>query len=377
MTVRGELTVRNPTTGAVTTINSTATTVLNPVQNNQLRPKRESLGASLNFPVPAAFITAEARVFTLTRVVDATTGATLNCSNCATSPRSVAFVASSPMRVRMIGLQYTTGTPGTPPTTFAPRAVDFTLLQSWLRRGYPINQLIASQSTVTSSNTWPFTSNQANAQLSALRATEVAGGIDGRSHYVGLVFNGGGYMRGSASGIPASPDPTVVCSFPTGAANGGTGPVPVNVTGDTDASYGDWYGGHELGHTFGRFHPGFCNGNSSDDPSFPYPNGQISDNQGTFVGFDVGDAANGIATTVLPGASRFDIMTYCNQPQWLSAYAYQGVRARLNAENPSGTGGPPPLRRRGGSSRPRGSRSTRRTRSSRWPSRAWPVRRAS
>jgi hypothetical protein len=44
--------------------------------------------------------------------------------------------------------------------------------------------------------------------------------------------------------------------------------------------------------------------------------------------------------TVLPGASRFDIMTYCNQPQWLSAYAYEGIRARLNAENPAGTGAP-------------------------------------
>ena len=35
-------------------------------------------------------------------------------------------------------------------------------------------------------------------------------------------------------------------------------------------------GGHELSHTFGRRHPGFCNGNSSDDDDFTNPNGQIS-----------------------------------------------------------------------------------------------------
>ena len=27
-------------------------------------------------------------------------------------------------------------------------------------------------------------------------------------------------------------------------------------------------------------------------------------------------------------------MTYCNQPQWLSAYTYEGVRKRLLDENP-------------------------------------------
>jgi hypothetical protein len=30
-------------------------------------------------------------------------------------------------------------------------------------------------------------------------------------------------------------------------------------------------------------------------------------------------------------------MTYCNQPQWLSAYNYEGIRARLLAENPGFT----------------------------------------
>src|SRR5262249_8119671 len=122
----------------------------------------------------------------------------------------------------------------------------------------------------------------------------------------------------------------------------GPGPVPVNVTGDADASFGDWYGGHELGHTFGRPHPGFCNGNSANDPAFPYPHGQISGNDRAATGLDVGDAGNSIATTVLPGANRFDIMTYCNQPQWPSAYSYQAIRARLNVEDTAFPSAPGP-----------------------------------
>ena len=53
---------------------------------------------------------------------------------------------------------------------------------------------------------------------------------------------------------------------------------------DVDGSYADWYGGHELGHSFGRRHPGFCYENSRDDPNYPFPNGQISDDQGTYTG---------------------------------------------------------------------------------------------
>src|SRR5947208_1254110 len=47
-----------------------------------------------------------------------------------------------------------------------------------------------------------------------------------------------------------------------------------------------------------------------------------------------GDSANSIALAVLPGASTFDIMTYCNQPQWLSTYTYEAVRRQMLIENP-------------------------------------------
>jgi hypothetical protein len=333
--VRGVLSVRNAATGAVTTVNSNNAATVNPTQNGQLRTKRETITLSLNFPLPANVTTAGQYDLTLSSVSAAASGAPIPCSNCAAGTRTVAFVNSSPLRVRIVGLSYPTGTPA---VTQQPNGADFSLLQSWLGRAYPVARVFSSQTTIASSNAWPFTCNQANAQVSALRATEVSGGTDARTHYYGLVSNGGGFMRG-CSAVPATPDPTSVGSGPTGGP-GGPGSVPVNVSGDTDASFGDWYGGHEIAHTFGRNHPGFCNGNSASDPSFPNPNGQISDNNGTDTGLDTGDSTNGIVPLVLPGAARFDIMTYCNQPQWLSAYAYEGIRARLNAENPSGTGAP-------------------------------------
>jgi hypothetical protein len=339
LTVTGTLLVRNATSGATTTVNSTGNAVVNPAQNGQLRPKRENFTASLNFNVPAGFTVLGAHQFSLSSVTNVT-GAAVACTNCGVATRAVSYINSSALRVRILGLQYTTGTP--PATaTQAPSAADFTLLRSWLLRAYPTDQLIASQATIASTNAWPFTCGNANAQLATVRANDIAGGTDARTHYYGLVSNGGGYMRGCSSGVPAAADPTTVASGPTGNP-AGPGSVPVNAAGDNDASYGDWYGGHELGHTFGRPHPGFCNGNSADDPGFPYPNGQISTNDGAFTGLDVGDAGNAIATTVLPGASRFDIMTYCNQPQWPSARNYQAIRGRLNVEDAAFPSSPGP-----------------------------------
>ena len=70
-------------------------------------------------------------------------------------------------------------------------------------------------------------------------------------------------------------------------ASGPTGPSTFGW--DSDGSYGDWYGGHELGHTFGRFHAEFCG--ASGGAAYPFPNGQLSDADEAYVGIDVGDPA--------------------------------------------------------------------------------------
>ena len=192
--------------------------------------------------------------------------------------------------------------------------------------------MIWSTAVVDSNTAAPFTSDDTNAQLAALRTLDMAAGGDRRTHYYGMVADGGFFMRGSAAGIPATADPSVVASGPTGVPSGSFG-------WDTDGTYGDWYGGHELGHTFGRMHPGFC-GETHDDTSYPYIAGQLADDDAGCVGYDVGDPWLGLGRTALPGTQWHDIMTYCPS-EWLSDYTYRGIMTRLATEDGLAAGAGP------------------------------------
>jgi hypothetical protein len=321
LTVQGELRVRRkpgtpwikvPSMGAAQLDGSRKGNTL-----AQLRTRRDTLAYSLNFLVPPKLTTAGNISLRLQKVREAATGIPVHV-NPPIATRSATFVASPALRLRVINLRYTMGSP---PVTFAPAAVDLANLQSWLRRAYPIPSLVFASATVNATAAPPFTSGQANAQIAAIRALDMAGGGDPRTHYYGFVSDGGFFMRGSAAGIPGTPDPATVASGPTGSSTWGW---------DNDGSYGDWYGGHELGHTFGRFHPGFC-GESADDPAYPFTAGQLANADDAFVGIDLGDVTLGFAPVALPGTAWHDVMTYCTT-QWLSSYTYQGVRTRLAAE---------------------------------------------
>ncbi|MCA1557859.1 MAG: hypothetical protein LC731_04885, partial [Acidobacteria bacterium] len=205
-------------------------------------------------------------------------------------------------------------------------------IKSWLRRVYPVGQTDFSERTIEANFAPPFdvdedgTCSLANAQLTAIRNLDIDGGTDQRTHYYGIVADSAGFMRGCANNIPTHADPTAVASGPTG---------PGGYSWDRDGSYGDWYGGHELAHTYGRFHPGFCNGNTGDDPKYPFTRGRLSNDDGAFVGFDVGDPSLGIPMRALPGASWHDVMTYCAR-QWISSYTYEAIRRRLVREDALG-----------------------------------------
>ncbi len=324
-----------------TTLNLNAIAPITVDATENLTTRRQNWSKSLNFAVPAAMISAGTTSFTLGTLTDTSPQhKTIICDTCGI-PTQVSFSNMPPLIVRLIGLTYQfQPTPGAPQQTAAPRAIDYTLLNSWLGRAYPVSQVISSQATAAVNFKLNFGNDtvdcsNANAQLTAIRQTDMAQpGADNRTHYIGLLSNQGGFVRGCAT-TPATADPTATASGPSGPP-AGPGPTPVNVTGDIDASFADWYGGHELAHTFGRKHPGFCNTNTKDDTSFPYPNGQIGTGADTGIaGLDVGDSANSIALAVLWPTSSFEIMTYCNQPQWLSDYTYKAVRQRLLDENPN------------------------------------------
>ena len=297
----------------------------------KLNQKRSNLSNSLNFELPAALRatgTYNYQLFTITN----SAGTVQTCSDCVTTSVNDQVEATLPMPVRVIGIRYTQTSSGGATRTHEPRALDFNLTRSWLIRAYPTSALNWSSTTVTSSNTWPFLCGAANTQIAAIRNLDINAGTDERTHYYGLVSDGGGFMRGCSAGIPGTADPTVVASGPAGSNTFGW---------DTDNSYADWYTGHELGHTYGRMHPGFCN-QSHDDRSYPYPEGQISPNDSSYVGLDMGDVALGIAMRALPGTEFHDVMTYCTN-QWLGSYTYMAILTRLRAENSLAAGAPNPF----------------------------------
>jgi hypothetical protein len=323
ITVEGELRVSRRPTGPWFAIPSTGVAQLDGSRKGtalaDLRSRRDTLGYSLNFLLPPK-MTVQGKLWVRLHKVRevGTPGHPAVPLQNPIGTQTATFAASPALRLHVINLRYTTGTPA---VTYNAAASDLAHLQSWLRRAYPIPNVVFSSVTVDATAAWPFDSGQANAQVAAIRALDMASGGDQKTHYYGIVSDGAGFMRGSAAGIPGTPDPSTVASGPTGSNNWGW---------DNDGSYGDWYGGHELGHTFGRFHPGFC-GESHDDAAYPFTAGQLANADDAFVGVDLGDSTLGITPVALPGTGWHDVMTYC-ATQWLSSYTYEGVRDRLVAE---------------------------------------------
>ena len=321
VTARAELALWRSPSGPRVTIPSLNTVLLDPDQIQQLDDKRRNTLHSLNFLLPADHTTAGPLYIGLASLTDADTASAFDVGlNNLNTTRTVTFTTSAPLRIRILGVRYQFGSP---PVTHVPSTLDFELANSWLRRAYPVAQVISTQAIVDATATPPFDCGQINAQVAAIRALDVTAGADRRTHYYGLVSDGGFFMRGCAAVPWSTPDPSAVGSGPTGPATWGW---------DFDGSYGDWYTGHELGHTFGRLHPGSGCGESSDDPNYPFPNGQLADADDAFVGLDSGDSAHNLAMAALPGTDWHDVMTYCDN-QWLSSYTYEGIRARLVNED--------------------------------------------
>ncbi|MFJ9718768.1 hypothetical protein ACIRPQ_22975 [Streptomyces sp. NPDC101213] len=325
VSVRGAIAVRRSPAEPADTITSVNAITLDPARPHDLAACRGDAGLSLNFLLPSR-LTAEGPLsITAVNVVDAVGASPLPLTGPA-GP-TVWFKAGPPLRLRVLGVRYPFGSPA---TVRAPREKDYQALVSWLGRAYPVAEVISTRAVVDAVVPPEFGYEDVNAQLAALRALDMSAGGDQRTHYYGMVADSGFFMRGAASGVPALPDPTTVASGPTGPADFGW---------DFDGAYGDWYGAHELGHTLGRRHPGFCGESHDDLLNYPFKNGQLGDETHAFAGFDVGDAALGLPMRALPGERWHDVMTYCAF-QWPSSYTYEGVRRRLLAEDAlvSGTG---------------------------------------
>jgi len=326
--------------GGITNIPSLNTITVD--SSTDINAKRRDINASLNFDLPAQWLVSERVHFQLSSLSIEYNQTALPCDGCNNIdsfffPVFVRFVQAPPVRVKLLNVTYTENQNGTS-TSFTPRPIDDSLLISWLKRVYPTDTDLTSSEALTGVTGIPdtnFTCNTIDAILGQVRAIEVANGVDSRTKYYGLVSDVGGFMRGCSPNAPST-----VGSGPAGTPRG-------NFSWDTDASYADWYGGHELGHQYGRQHPGFitdASGNcvsgtqdsSGVDSNFPYVNGHISgplrnggSDPGNF-GFDVGDTSANILPAVLDPAIWTDMMTYCNF-NWISDYTYQAILNQLNS----------------------------------------------
>jgi len=188
-------------------------------------------------------------------------------------------------------------------------------LASWLRRIYPVP-------SVTATLAWmgPFSSlpscELVNANLFWHKFFHTLGLNESwYARYYGMVSDAGAFMRGCAGGIPS-----VVASGPSWSGN-------------------EWYGSHELGHTYNQHHtqgtqppPEPCGAKCGceDGAVTHYPNGDISPTYSgptALYGFDVQ------TIEVYPPWYK-DNMTYC-APYWISDYTYEWIAARIITEGGS------------------------------------------
>jgi len=206
------------------------------------------------------------------------------------------------------------GTTYYPPTSHRDQLID------WLERAYPASDLdvwlrsiyYGAGAVNTDGDLTTPSCGQTNALLLAKKVWDFItfSGIPWEAHYYGMVSDAAGFMRGCAMDIPSH-----VASGPTGTGTWGW---------DYDGSYGDWYGGHELGHTYGRGHANYCGAGGG--PSYPYTGGRISPSltgNTALYGFDIG-------TWAIYEPDWKDLMTYCDY-EWPSDFTYEGLMSYFQA----------------------------------------------
>jgi hypothetical protein len=265
-------------------------------------PDRGQLNDSFWFELPSSWTTAGN--LTLTARLDPNNAKNDLVQGNNTRVVTVNFKNTPPLRLRLVDVQYTTGG-----HTYLAANSHLDALESWLRRAYPISSLQVTRQTFTYPTSGLPNVDTLHGYLALAKLLRmIFTGEDSRTVYYGMVDDGGGFMRGKTAGIPST-----ISAGPTGTGTWGW---------DFDGSYGDWYGGHEIGHSRGRYHAEFCGAGGG--VPYPYTGGRISpalSGNTAIYGFDI------TTHTIYPPSWK-DVMTYCSN-EWVSDFTYEGIRSYL------------------------------------------------
>jgi hypothetical protein len=316
LTVRGRLRVRSA--GRLDTLPSAGVAALVPGDGLM---GRDRIDRTLNFFLPPDLTGTGSMWLEVVELSDAATGAPVACRDCAGAVKEIVFGPPAVLRLKVIGFRYTKG------RLLEPREADYRALHSWLLRAFPLSAVQMDTVTIDALDSTP-TCDEINVQLARIRSLDLEGGQDPRVHYYGMVrdagrFQRGYFMRGCSLGIPDGPDASVVSS--------GSAGVPFKdqplFSWDRDGSYADWNGAHELAHTLGRRHPGWCRRQERDVPL-------AERNDGGHIGMPEEDnqGLDPISLELFGRERWHDVMTYCPR-QWVSARTYTAILERLLQED--------------------------------------------
>lgn len=349
-------------------------------KNNGMRvaglTNRSDLKSSLYFEVPDSLLKGEQIIIqSITLVNPKNKSRTIfTCSNCSTY-RSPPYPLAEgiPLKLRLIGLSYVNGE-GNP---HAPTELEFLKILSWLRRTYPIPEVLNFPRRGPDSPTSdivPYDTTlgdlfeyldkeslgcrRTNEQLRLLKQADLDAHQSNkpeferiiRTRYVGILSDSGfpnsKFVRGCANG-----DPNINSDLTVTAPVGNT---QRRYKWDDDQFYGDWQVAHELGHTFGQSHLAFPNACGTkaflDNRDTRVSPEQESQRQ--YVGLDFGDRLTSTGSQSTTNLKRrairgdwHDFMSYCprsslgiSASKWVNPYSYNGILTALAKESMLSTG---------------------------------------
>ncbi len=224
---------------------------------------------------------------------------------------TVKFETVPPLYLVIYGFTYT----GTDGVRHSVEDKDIRMMANWMQRAWPVPGVLfwIRHEDITSSMGQGLPDcSTINEHLNLKRLADLqspGNRVPANARYYGMVSDKGGFMRGCADGLPG-----FASSGPTGVPD----PDSALLSWDTDGSYGDWYGSHEVAHNYSRYHAEFCS--AAAGRPFPNPGGAISPvstGAAAIMGYDH------LTHSVLSPAWT-DNMAYCRF-QWMSEFTYTGL----------------------------------------------------